>query len=223
MSENKKTEKVPVKILLIYSTFLYAAWSAVHFWVEPWIDSLENDVLSAAVIEGVFKNLIWTLPALILIHKYQDGLFVGLKEMFTPNKNCVKYLWVFPAMAAYIVLGLVLHGGSFAIKGTFGADDIIVVIFVGLTEELVFRGWLLNATERIGENKALAINAAMFLLIHFPTWIVSGAFVNNFVSFGFVSIIALSVIFGLMFLRTRNILVPIALHMMWDLLLFMWY
>jgi len=126
-------------------------------------------------------------------------------------------------MAAYIVLGLVLHGGSFAIKGTFGADDIIVVIFVGLTEELVFRGWLLNATERIGENKALAINAAMFLLIHFPIWIVSGAFVNNFVSFGFVSIIALSVIFGLMFLRTRNILVPIALHMMWDLLLFMWY
>ena len=222
MSENKKTEKVPVKILLIYSVLFYAAWSAVHFFVEPRIDSFNNDVLSNAVIEGLFKNLIWTLPAFILIHKYQNGLSVGLKEMFKPDKACVKYLWAFPAMAAFLVLGQVLHGGSLAINDTFGLDDIIVFIFVGLTEELVFRGWLLNATVHIGENKALAINAAMFLLIHFPTWIVNGEFVNAFASFGFVSIIMLSVIFGLLFLRTRNILIPIGLHMMWDLLLFMW-
>ena len=221
VSENKKTGIVPVKILLLYSFFFYAAWSAVHFFIEPFIDRYENDVLSAVVIEGICKNLIWTLPAVILICKYKDKLYVGLKEMFTPNKTCVKYLWVYAAMAAYLVLGSLIHCGSLSIVDTFGFDDIIIVRFVGFTEELVFRGWLLNATVHIGENKALALNAAMFLLIHFPTWIVNGEFVNAFTSFGFVCIIALSVIFGLMFLRTRNILVPITLHMLWDLLLFM--
>ena len=57
-SENKKTGIVPVKILLLYSFFFYAAWSVVHFFIEPFIDRYENDVLSAVVIEGICKNLI---------------------------------------------------------------------------------------------------------------------------------------------------------------------
>ncbi len=223
MAESKKTEKVSLKVLLLYSIFLYGTWSLVHFFIEPFIKSKVNDVVSELFMSGLLKNLIWTLPAVILICKYNDSLYVGLKKMFTPNKDCIKYLWVFPATVAYIILGKVVKGGDFSIVDTFGMAKIIVVLFVGITEEIVFRGWLLNSTLHIGENKALAINAAMFLAIHFPTWIVSGVFVRNIVSFGFVSIIALSVIFGLLFIRTKNILIPIVLHMVWDLLLFMWY
>lgn len=223
MSENKTIKKIPVRTLVVYSVLFYGAWSIVHFFIDPVITAECSEVMSTFLINGVIKNLIWTLPALLLIRKYKDSMYVGLKEMFTPDKKCVKYLWVFPAMAAYIILAVVIHGGKITIQESFGISDIIVVLFVGITEELVFRGWLLNSTVNMGENKALAINAAMFLLIHFPKWICDGVFVSNITSFSFVSIIALSVIFGLLFLRTKNILIPVAAHMMWDLLLFMLY
>jgi len=97
-------------------------------------------------------------------------------------------------------------------------DDVIIVLFVGITEESVFRGWLLNATlERWGRWPALIVNSLLFLAIHFPKWIVSGEFVYAFTSFGFAEVIALSLLFGWSFVRTRNLLLPIALHMVYDL------
>ena len=45
-----------------------------------------------------------------------------------------------------------------------------------------------------------------------------GIFVSSFTHFGFIIILLLSVIFSTEFLRSKNILVPIALHMYWDLL-----
>lgn len=222
IEEKKSTESVSLKVLVLYSVLFYAAWSAVHFYIEPFIDRKGNEVFSALVIEGLCKNLIWTLPAVILICKYKDSLYIGLKKMFTPNKDCIKYLWVFPVTAAYIILAVLKQKGTIAISDSFGVHYIIVFIFVGITEEIVFRGWLLNSTLHIGEKKALAINAAMFLIIHFPKWIISGEFVKNMVSFSFVSILMISVIFGLLFIRTKNILIPIFMHMLWDLLLFMW-
>lgn len=223
MSEKASNKNIPVKTLAVYSVLFYGAWSLVHFFLEPIITEASSEAMKVFLVDGLIKSLIWTLPALLLIHKYKDSTEIGLSEMFTPNKTCVKYLWVFPAMAAYIILGMLIHGQAVAVQESFGLADIIVVIFVGITEELVFRGWLLNTTVSMGEEKALALNAVMFLVIHFPTWICSGIFVSSFTSFGFVSILALSVIFGLLFLRTRNILIPVAAHMLWDLLLFMLY
>jgi len=101
-------------------------------------------------------------------------------------------------------------------------DDVIIVLFVGITEESVFRGWLLNATlDRWGKWCALIVNSLLFLAIHFPKWIVSGEFVYAFTSFGFAEVIALSLLFGWSFLRTRNLLLPIALHMFYDLVVMM--
>ena len=97
-------------------------------------------------------------------------------------------------------------------------------MFVGLTEETVFRGWLLNAT--IQEDKkwrSIIINAIMLLVIHFPVWIHTGVFISNITSFSFLSVLILSIIFSLTFIKSRNILIPIALHMYWDLLIFMFY
>ncbi|MCH5253072.1 MAG: CPBP family intramembrane metalloprotease, partial [Lachnospiraceae bacterium] len=40
----------------------------------------------------------------------------------------------------------ILQKGRLEMAETFGLCDVITVLFVGLTEEMVFRGWLLNAT-----------------------------------------------------------------------------
>lgn len=219
----KEDCNVSITLLAVYSVLFYLAWTAFHFFVEPLISKIPNEAVSSILSDGLIKNLIWTLPALILIRKNSDKLSVGFRDLFSFRKESLKYLWIFPAFAAYIIFGILIHGGTPGISSSFGAAEIITVIFVGITEEVVFRGWLLNATVGRHENTAIAINSVMFLAIHFPRWICEGIFVSNFVTFGFVSIVALSVIFSLVFVRTKSLVLPITLHMFWDLLVFMLY
>ncbi len=235
MSENKKQKGVPVGVLAVYLLLLFAAWTAYHLLVAPQTEKIPNELLSSLLNDGVLKNLIWTLPAVLLIRKYGGLLAVKPGELFTWNRECVKYLALFPIFAAYILLGLFVHKQSLQLSLT--AEEIVTVIFVGITEELVFRGWLLNAMagklEPHGETPenedeipwaeygVIALNAVIFLLIHFPRWISEGVFVTNMAQLGFVSIMMLSAVFSVVFLKTKNIVLPILLHMFWDLLIFL--
>lgn len=221
MSEKNSSARVPIKVLAVYSVLLYSAWTVYHFFILRIIQRIPNEAISAFLNDGLCKNLVWTLPAVLLIFKYSDLLSIHTSEFFKWKKENNKYLLAFPAFIFYILLGMFTHktAPAFSINIT----QIMTVIFVGITEELVFRAWLLNATVDRSEYGAIAVNAIMFLAIHFPRWISEGVFVKNMASMGFLSILILSVVFSLVFLRTRNILVPILLHMFWDFLVFFLY
>ena len=223
-----KSKKLPV-ILIIYTVCLFAVWAVYTLAVKPLIcDALgEETFISSILRSGVIKNLVWTVPAAILVSKYRESCLVSLKDMLTKDSKAWQ-LWLiaFPIFIVYVIVSALRTHGSIGIVDTFGVDDIVTVIFVGLTEEMVFRGWLLNATVKAEDtpNKqyiAIALNALAFLCIHFPIWISRGQFISSFTSFGFVSILALSVVFSLAFVKTKNLVIPIALHMFWDLLVFM--
>ena len=221
MTNEEKKDFVPIKIISLYLVLLYSLWFAYHFFITNFLNLFPASV-SALIGDGLIKNLVWTLPAVLLIKKYKDNIQIDLKEMLTWKKECNRYLLLFPAFAAYlIVIEMLANGGKLVINDTFGIDKIIIFLFVGVTEEFAFRGWLLNATIPRNENAAIAVNAVLFLAIHFPRWISEGIFITNFANRGFVSIIALSVIFSIIFIRSKNIILPITLHMLWDLLIFM--
>ena len=238
MSEKKKAARVPVKVVVLYCVFLYSAWTLYHFALEPFIKScVENELLCALLCDGLCKNAVWTLPAILLIKKYREGLIADLSCMFKIKKGDLKYLLLIPAFALYISLGLIRRHTPIAWSIT--VSEIVTVIFVGITEEIVFRGWLLNgltaevpeekrggdniSREEMREYGSIALNALLFLAIHFPIWITKGEFITNFTSLGFLSILMLSVIFSVVFLRTKNIIIPVILHMVWDLLIFVIY
>lgn len=209
--------------LAIYIIIFYALWAAFELVGKDLLGAVvPGGTASQLLKSGVIKNLVWTLPALLLARRFRDELYIPHREMFTAKVNWLKYLPIFALFTLYILAADILQTGRVAIADSFGAEDLIVVLFVGLTEETVFRGWLLNATLR-EEKKwpAILLNALMFLAIHFPVWIHNGIFLSSFASLGFVEVMVLSVIFSLTFVRSRNILVPIALHMYWDLLVMM--
>lgn len=211
--------------LIIYVIAFYALWTAWELWAKGLITAaVPNDYLSQLVKSGVVKILVWTLPALLLVKRFEGNVYVGAKEMFTTKVNFLKYLPIFAAFTVYLLVGAFLLKGKIAVSETFGLEKLIVVLFVGITEETVFRGWLLNAT--LGEKKRwlpVAANAVMFLLIHFPIWIHDGVFVENFRNLGFLSILILSVIFSVTFIKSKSIWISVALHMYWDLLMFLFY
>ncbi|MBR3970820.1 MAG: CPBP family intramembrane metalloprotease [Ruminococcus sp.] len=215
MSNKKKTT-----VLIFYFIIFYALWAVMELIVRDSIDStFKNAFVTEFVKEGVIKNLLWTLPAIALIKYFKDDMYISLKEMISTKVNVLKYLPVFIIFTIFLLCNSFVLNGKIAISENFGMDDIIIFIFVGLTEEMVFRGWLLNATIRDDKKwQAVLINSLMFLVIHFPIWIHDGIFITSFTSFGFVTILILSIIFSWSFIKSRNILVPIALHTYWDLL-----
>lgn len=216
-------------IPVIYYICLWAVWAVYTLLLRPVIcDALGDEtIISGFLRSGIIKNLVWTLPAALLIMKYRENCMVSLKGMFTKIGPSWKiYLLIFPFFILFVAVSSFRTYGGLHISESFGVDDIITVLFVGLTEEIVFRGWLLNSS--VNENStqkqqyiAIAVNAVMFLLIHFPIWILEGRFVSSFTSLGFLTILVLSVIFSIVFIQTKNIILPIALHMFWDLLVFM--
>lgn len=223
MIKNKKL----VLTLIIYTILFYAAWAITELVVCTQLkQSIGDGVLFAVFRDVLLKNLIWTLPALLLIGCYKKELFADGKTMFTFRKDSWIVLPLLIFLSVFVLSGVVIREHGLTIKPSFGADDIIMVLFVGLTEELVFRGWFLNtslahADTDIKKYAAVAVNAVMFLCIHFPIWIAEGEFVTSFTSFGFISILLLSVLFSISFIRTKNIVVPIILHSVYDLLICM--
>lgn len=213
--------KMPV--LIIYVIIFYSIWTIWEFWIKTFIsNTFGNEYISQLIKSGIIKNLVWTVPAILLVQHFKSDVYITFKEMFSTKVNWLKYLPIYIFFTIYILAGAILKNGGVEIVRDFGIDKIIIVLFVGLTEEMVFRGWLLNATIR--ENRkwiCIIINAVMFLAMHFPTWIYSGNFISYFTSLQFIEVMALSVIFSITFIKSRSILVPITLHMYFDLLVFM--
>jgi hypothetical protein len=209
--------------LILYILCFYTIWALFEFFGKPVINDLFPGVISSQIVkEVVVKNLVWVLPAALLVHHYKDDVCIGLKEMFTTKVKLLHYLPVFLLFVLYPLGTAYIREGSLSLKSDFGAEEIIAYSVVGITEEMVFRGWLLNAMvgrEKKNPWKAILLNSLLFVAIHFPTWIIHGIFADAFLHFGFVTIVILSVIFSVTFLKSRNILIPVALHMIWDFLL----
>ncbi|MDE7257632.1 MAG: CPBP family intramembrane metalloprotease [Lachnospiraceae bacterium] len=219
----RMNDALKMPVLIIYVIAFYGIWTVWEFWIKTFIsNTFGNECTSQLIKSGIIKNLVWTFPAILLVQHFKSDVYITLKEMFSTKVKWLKYLPIFIFFTVYILAGAILHNGEVEIVRDFGMDKIIIVLFVGLTEEMVFRGWLLNATIR--ENRKwfyIIINAVMFLAIHFPIWIYSGNFISYFTSLQFIEVMALSVIFSITFIKSRSILVPITLHMYFDLLVFM--
>lgn len=218
-------KKSTLPVIIIYSFVLYGIWSLWEFWGNGAVNSaVGNEYFCQFIKEGIIKVLVWTVPAVCLARYFKDELYIGLKDIFTNRVNVLKYIPVFFGFTVYLIAGAFLTKGKLEISSSFHYSYLIDVLFVGITEEVVFRGWLLNVT--VNENRKwspIIINAVMFLLIHFPIWIMSGEFIDAFVNLNFLCVPILSIIFSWSFIRSKSIWIPIALHMYWDLLMYLFY
>ena len=222
MIKNKKL----LAALGIFTLWLYGAWAVFEMLLNPMLkEATDNEYILLLLRDGVIKNLVWTLPAVLLIKHFSDDMLVGMRELFGFKKAASKYLLIVLPLAAFVLLGELIRTHTIEVSSAYHPSQFIVILFVGFTEEIVFRGLYLNAAMKYADtNKkqylAAGLNSLMFLAIHFPKWIMEGVFVNGFARFGFVTIIALSLLFSFCFVRSRNIWVPAVLHSFYDMMIF---
>jgi len=208
--------------IIVYLIIFFAIWTIQELIVRPQflntLDSPTTEFLGQAI-----KLLVWTLPAVLLIRHYHDDMQFGLKEMFTTKPN---WREAAPYFAVLIVpfLQAFIYGGGISINPDFVPSRLIEpVIFAGITEELVFRGFLLNTfLKRMKVPQAIALDAVLFALIHYPILIYRGFGVADFI-WPSISFVALSTVFALSFIKSKNIFIPMAIHMIWNLLVITLY
>ena len=91
MSNQKKTT-----VMIIYIVVFYALWTAFELIVKGILDSaITNINICQFVKSGIIKNLVWTLPAVMLVKNFKDDVHIPLKEMFRIREIRFQYLYIF--------------------------------------------------------------------------------------------------------------------------------
>ncbi|MCL2677429.1 MAG: CPBP family intramembrane metalloprotease [Clostridiales bacterium] len=212
-------KKLSILHIGVYLLIFFAAWSVYAVTIYPvLLDSLNYTAVE--LVDSAIKLLLWTLPAVLLIRRYQDSMYVGLSEMLTAKpKWFISVPILLLALLIPLAEALVLHGEIKVRPDFIPAALIGAVAFVGITEEAVFRGFLLNAL--LKKKKlwpAVVINAVLFALIHYPGYASQGLGFSAILFNSVTLLIPLSIFFAFSFINTRNIIVPMTLHMTWNLL-----
>lgn len=215
MTKDKKFNN----IYILYCPGLFVVWGIFEIIIMP---NIEYYKFSGIIKEVFIKILVWFIPAVILQGYFNKFMFVKKDRIFSFKSKwneCIIILFIFTLF--HIVSSLV-QNGRILVSNSFRISDIIIACSVGISEEMVFRGWLLNSMLN-DKNKytAVIINSILFLAIHFPVWIREDVFITYITSGAFLQIIILSIIFSLTFIRSKNIIIPAILHAYWDLLCFL--
>ena len=222
--QNKQNPKLNLARILLFYLAFWMVWYVVETLLHPSLSSSlggwENEVC-----QTIIKLLLWSLPAVLCVRHYKDDVWLSWREMLTTKVKWRAYALILLAFIAYITIGALLKHGHISIHPDFSLASLTgVVLFVGITEEAVFRGFFLNALlKKTKPWYAVLITALLFLVIHFPIWIFKGVFLSTFLSGGFLIVAVLSVIFSWTFIKSKNIIVPIVLHMSWNMLVTLFF
>jgi membrane protease YdiL (CAAX protease family) len=216
----RTSKKIPA--LILHFIIFYAFWACWAVFIRPALKSGFGSTLLTESLFEAFKVLVWAVPALLLVKKFEPEMFVGLRQMFTqkvPLKAVLIWTLIFFAVCGGTTVQGLLHGTAH-INPDFWKASTVYLFAVGISEEAVFRGWILNATAKNERDlKAIALNAVLFLSIHIPGWYHKGMLASAFTGFGFLSILLFSVLASICFLKHKNLLLPVFLHMFYDFML----
>lgn len=207
------------KTLFIFIPLFYLAWALTELVLMPIFETeFPPDSTALFLIkEGVLKILIWIVPEVLLIRQFRDEMYIPLKEMCTLRFNWLHFGLLLAGVCAFVIGSQLVHEHTlhFHLKW-----ELLGFLLVGITEEVAFRGWMLNAMYNEKTKKyMLEVNALMFLCIHFPCWIHEGIFVQAFTGLGFLSVLAMGLIFAWSFVHFKSIWAPVILHIAYDALL----
>ena len=104
-----------------------------------------------------------------------------------------------------------------------------VLVVPAIPEEMVFRAWIQNAL--LGKNPSkkravlsIVISNLMFIIIHLTTYFYSYHYsVAQALLEGFGAVFLLGSAFGVMFYKSKNILIPIFAHWLCDVVSFTFF
>lgn len=216
----QRKRRLSASVIIGYFIVFIALWTIRELVIGPICDQIFSEWANVFIGIGL-KVLIWLVPSIFFIRYFEQDLWLTLKEMMSNRVKWRGYILIFLGFCLYYLIASYCIFHQITINAGFKMTVLVgVVLFVGLTEEAVFRGWLLNATiKKLGSWPAILLNAVMFLSIHIPIWYYTNILSTPMKALqNAITVFVLSIIFAWTFVKSRNIFVPIILHTSWDFL-----
>lgn len=214
MAAKKIDKKVAyLKHVTVLFAYLLIVWGFYRFMAFKLPEEIE---------EVIIKPLVWLIPVAYFLKKEKEGLSsVGVTtKNLLPSIYLALILGVIFTIEAF-ALNYVKYGG-FNFGANIGEDALLVALGIStitaVSEEITFRGYIFDRLWFVidSELKANLISSFLWGLIHLPISIF-------WLGLGPTEVLGyfmLTTVFGIgaafIYARTKNIVAPILLHVLWS-------
>jgi membrane protease YdiL (CAAX protease family) len=200
--------------LIVFIVIFFGIWSLYLFWGSPYLGLKLNNSYLHKTLNALLKIVIFVLPAFLYL-KYYDYVNPITYLKLNTKRWGLKYVAVVSIFGAliYLVAQYVLFRN---IKFDPFFDIFLWVngvMFAGFTEELVFRGVILQKTnELMSFWKANAVSAMLFVLIHYPQWIYSHQITSLVTQLQMFSVFCVGLTSGYVLKKSNSLIPCILIH-----------
>lgn len=201
------------KSAVILSVYILIVWGFYRFLFK----------LPDEIEELIIKPIVWLLPVIYLVKKER----LGLESLGITFKNLFPAVYYALGLGAFFVLEALIvnylkYGGEFNLGANIGAMPLLPALGLSfataISEEITFRGYIFTRVWKfIGkEIPANLLTSLFWAMIHVPITI----FVWKLNLSASLIYLFLTTLFGVgsafVYARTKNIVSPILLHVLWQ-------
>lgn len=207
----------------LYFLLFFIIWCFRELWLVQYIE-LMNPVVGA-ITSAIIKIMIWIVPVVVivlLVEKREPFSYLGLRHNVRQGLKWTGWLAV-AFVVYFVVFNLVILRSSPDFNIGFH-EWLNVILLVGITEEVVSRGFLLRKLmESYRFWIANALTALLFVSIHFPIWFYKGIIQFPSILGSVGTMFILGVLFGYIYKKTNSLWSVIIIHSFYNLLVTIFY
>lgn len=211
---DSKGKRYIIKVLTLYIALFFILWTVYTLFIDPLIE--KGPYLLNLLGGNLIKLGLWTVPPLILLkYIFKEEPWSYIKLSKNKSKGFLYGALYGAVIIIYVTVSRLLSNGELQFNPFFSLDSWVGgVLLIGFTEEIVFRGFLLQKFEEVlGSKYANAITAVLFLLIHFPKWYMQGnLFMAGFMVNSVLFIFLFSILQAVFLKKTDSLWTCIILH-----------
>lgn len=214
--ENKMSNKKlfsQIGLRLFFGTLIIYAVQIIFMAIASAVPAINTNG-NLSFLFSMLPMYIIAFPILFLMFKKIPVQLTGEKKKMSPLQMIVAFIMCYSGTYICNLVAVLLTGIIGALKQgevenvmvtitesiSLPVNLFVVVICAPIMEELLFRKTLIDRTAQFGEGIAIVFSGLVFGLFH-----------GNLVQFGYAFL--LGIFFGFIYIKTKNIVYPIILHM----------
>ena len=200
----------------------YTLWCIRELWLIQYLDMMDS--IPRAITSAVIKIVIWVIPVMVIVKMVEKDnplSYLGLRYNF---KKGLKWVgWVSFVFILYLIFNLTVLKSDINFQIGFN-KWLNTILLVGITEEIVFRGFLLRKLmDAFKFWIANMLTALLFVSIHFPIWFYRGLFEFPYILGSILTALVLGIIFGFIYKKSNSLWSVIIIHSLYNLLVSLFY